>query len=208
MFDRSGKLVKSFGKGLFLQPHGLHVDPGGDIWVTDSGPFYAAGQTPGKGFQVFKFTPEGKLLTTLGKAGVGVAGDETFVGPTDVAVNARGEIFVADGHTPRPGTPDGDGIVKLSREGRFIKAWGRTRVPRQEKWSDRIASRSTHGEDCSSPTAATAASGSSIRKAPSSTSGRSSAARAAFGSTSATPCMSRCPGRTAASGSGTRRRER
>jgi len=124
MFDRSGKLVKSFGKGLFLQPHGIHVDPGGDIWVTDSGPFYAAGQTPGKGFQVFKFTPEGKLLMTLGKAGVGVAGDETFVGPTDVVVNARGEIFVADGHTPRPGTPDGDRIVKLSREGRFVKAWG------------------------------------------------------------------------------------
>jgi sugar lactone lactonase YvrE len=124
MFDRSGKLVKSFGKDLFLQPHGLHVDPGGNIWVTDSGPFYAAGQTPGKGFQVFKLSPEGKLLMTLGKAGVGVAGAETFVGPTDVVVNARGEIFVADGHTPRPGTPDGDRIVKLSKEGRFVKAWG------------------------------------------------------------------------------------
>jgi DNA-binding beta-propeller fold protein YncE len=124
MFDRSRKLVKSFGKDLFLQPHGLHVDPDGNIWVTDSGPFYAAGQTPGKGFQVFKFTPEGKLLMTLGKAGVGVAGRETFVGPTDVVVNARGEIFVADGHTPRPGTPDGDRIVKLSKEGRFVQAWG------------------------------------------------------------------------------------
>jgi DNA-binding beta-propeller fold protein YncE len=124
MFDRSGKLVKSFGKNLFLQPHGLHVDPGGNIWVTDSGPFYAAGQTPGKGFQVFKFTPDGRLLMTLGRAGVGVAsGADTFVGPTDVVVNARGEIFVADGHTPRPGAPDGDRIVKLSKEGRFVKAW-------------------------------------------------------------------------------------
>ena len=124
MFDRSRTLVKSFGKDLFLQPHGLHVDPDGNIWVTDSGPFYAAGQTPGKGFQVFKFTPDGKLLMTLGKAGVGAAGAETFVGPNDVVVNARGEIFVADGHTPRPGAPDGDRIVKLSREGRFVKAWG------------------------------------------------------------------------------------
>jgi DNA-binding beta-propeller fold protein YncE len=124
MFDRSRKLARSFGKDLFLQPHGLHVDPEGNIWVTDSGPFYAAGQTAGKGFQVFKFTPEGKLLMTLGKAGVGVAGQETFVGPTDVVVNARGEVFVADGHTPRPGTPDGDRIVKLSKDGKFVRAWG------------------------------------------------------------------------------------
>src|SRR5918994_7834945 len=118
MFDRSRKLVRSFGKDRFLQPHGLHVDPEGNIWVTDSGPFYAAGQTPGKGFQVFKFTREGKLLMTLGKAGVGVAGSETFVGPTDVVVNEHGEIFVADGHTPRPGIPTGDRIVKLSKDGR------------------------------------------------------------------------------------------
>jgi DNA-binding beta-propeller fold protein YncE len=124
MFDRARKLVKSFGTDLFLQPHGLHVDHEGNIWVTDSGPFYAAGQTPGKGFQVFKFTREGKLLMTLGKAGVGVAGPETFVGPTDVVVNGRGEIFVADGHTPRPGIPTGDRIVKLSKDGRFLKAWG------------------------------------------------------------------------------------
>ena len=124
MFDRSRKLVRSFGKDRFLQPHGLHVDPEGNIWVTDSGPFYAAGQTPGKGFQVFKFTREGKLLMTLGKGGVGVAGSETFVGPTDVVVNEHGEIFVADGHTPRPGIPTGDRIVKLSKDGRFVKAWG------------------------------------------------------------------------------------
>jgi DNA-binding beta-propeller fold protein YncE len=124
MFDRSHKLVKSFGTGLFLQPHGLHIDPEGNVWVTDSGPFYAAGKTEGKGFQIFKFTPDGKLLMTLGKAGIGVAGPDTFVGPTDVVVNARGEIFVADGHTPRPGVPDGDRIVKLSKDGKFIKAWG------------------------------------------------------------------------------------
>jgi DNA-binding beta-propeller fold protein YncE len=127
MFDASRKLVKSFGQGMCLQPHGLHVDPDGNIWVTDSGPFYEAGKVEGKGFQVFKFNRDGKLLMTLGKAGVGVAGPDTFVGPTDVVVNARGEIFVADGHTPRPGSSDGDRIVKLSRDGKFIKAWGSQR---------------------------------------------------------------------------------
>jgi DNA-binding beta-propeller fold protein YncE len=124
MFDASRKLVKSFGKGLFQQPHGLHIDPEGNVWVTDSGPFYAAGKVDGRGFQVFKFNRDGKLLMTLGKAGVGVAGPDTFVGPTDVIVNERGEIFVADGHTPRPGVPDGDRIVKLSKDGKFIKSWG------------------------------------------------------------------------------------
>jgi DNA-binding beta-propeller fold protein YncE len=127
MFDASRKLVKSFGKGMFLQPHGLHVDPAGNIWVTDSGPFYEAGKTAGRGFQIFKFDPDGTLLMTLGKAGVGVAGPDTFVGPNDVVVNTRGEIFVADGHTPRPGSPDGDRIVKLAKDGTFIKSWGSSR---------------------------------------------------------------------------------
>jgi hypothetical protein len=90
MFDASRKLVKSFGKGMFLQPHGLHVDPEGNVWVTDSGPFYEAGKTAGRGFQVFKFNRDGKLLKTLGKAGVNVPGPDTFVGPTDVVVNVRG----------------------------------------------------------------------------------------------------------------------
>jgi DNA-binding beta-propeller fold protein YncE len=123
-FDKSYKLVKSFGQGLMLQPHGLHIAPEGNIWVTDSGPFYEQGVTPGKGFQVFKFNRDGKLLMTLGKPGVSAAGPDTFVAPTDVIVNARGEIFIADGHTPRPGAQAGDRIVKLSKDGTFIKAWG------------------------------------------------------------------------------------
>ncbi|MGE3509324.1 MAG: hypothetical protein AB7N65_10620, partial [Vicinamibacterales bacterium] len=105
-------------------PHGLHVDPEGNIWVTDSGPFYAPGQTPGRGFQIFKFAPDGRLLLTLGRAGYDTPGPDTFRGPTDVVVNARGEIFVSDGHTPRPGPAGGDRIVKLTKDGTFIKAWG------------------------------------------------------------------------------------
>jgi sugar lactone lactonase YvrE len=124
MFDRSRKLVKSFGAGMFLQPHGLHIDPEGNVWVADSGPFYEAGKVEGRGFQVFKFNREGKLLMTLGKPGVSKAGPDTFVAPTDIVVNLRGEIFIADGHTPRPGGQDGDRIVKLSQDGTFIKAWG------------------------------------------------------------------------------------
>jgi DNA-binding beta-propeller fold protein YncE len=120
MFDRTLTLVKSFGQGLFLQPHGLHVDPEGNVWVADSGPFFKEGMTPGRGFQVFKFDRDGKLLMTLGKGGVSRAGPDTFVMPTDVLVNARGEIFVSDGHQPRPDPAEGDRVGGMKLE-RYVK---------------------------------------------------------------------------------------
>jgi DNA-binding beta-propeller fold protein YncE len=114
-FDASGKLVTSFGAGMFLFPHGIHVDRDGNVWVTD-----ARGQE-GKGHQVFKFSPEGKVLLTLGKAGVTGEGPDTFNQPSDVAVAKSGEIFVADGHDANTNAR----IVKFSKDGKFIKAWGK-----------------------------------------------------------------------------------
>jgi len=114
-FDPSGKLVKSFGQGLFVFPHGIFVDKEGNIWITD-----AQGKD-GKGHQVIKFSPEGKVLLTLGKAGVAGDGPDTFNQPSDVVVAPEGDIFVADGH----GGNSNARIVKFSPEGRFIKAWGK-----------------------------------------------------------------------------------
>ena len=34
-FDPNGKMVTSFGQGMFVFPHGIHVDRDGNIWVTD-----------------------------------------------------------------------------------------------------------------------------------------------------------------------------
>ena len=113
-FDRSGNVVKSFGNGMFVQAHGITVDRNGDVWVTD------AMMTEGKGNQVFKFSPDGKLLMTLGQAGVAGAGNDVFSGPADVAIAQNGDIFVADGHLEGPVNR----IVKFSKEGKFIKAWG------------------------------------------------------------------------------------
>jgi len=114
-FDQSGRLKASFGAGIFVFPHGIHVDGSGNVWVTD-----ARGKD-GKGHQVFKFSPEGKLLLTLGKAGVAGEGPDTFNQPSDVAVGANGDIFVADGHDESSNAR----IVKLSKDGRFLKAWGK-----------------------------------------------------------------------------------
>ena len=115
-FDQSGTLVKSFGGGMFVFPHGIAVDKDGNIWVTD-------GQgRDGKGHQVFKFSPDGEVLMTLGKAGVAGDGPDTFNQPDDVAIAPNGDIFVSDGHTPAMGNAR---VMKFAKDGKFIKQWGR-----------------------------------------------------------------------------------
>src|SRR5581483_5572416 len=62
-FDLNGKFLTSFGAGMFVFPHGLFVDRQHNVWVTD-------GQgKDGHGQVVVKFSPEGKVLMTLGKPG-------------------------------------------------------------------------------------------------------------------------------------------
>ena len=138
-FDATGKLVKSFGAGMFVFPHGIHVDRDGNIWVTDGADnFPARGRgaaadaplppPPDKpiGHQIYKFSPDGKLLLTLGKAGGNRPNTppdpSSFYRPNDVITNARGEIFVVEGHS------DSDPIQRLSKfdaTGKFIKETGK-----------------------------------------------------------------------------------
>jgi sugar lactone lactonase YvrE len=114
-FDSSGKLIANFGAGMFNYPHGLFVDREGNVWVTDS-----RGEG-GKGHTVIKFAPDGKVLMTLGKPGVSGDGPGMLNSPSDVVVSPKGDIFVADGH----GEKTNDRIVKISKDGKFIKAWGK-----------------------------------------------------------------------------------
>lgn len=115
MFDRNGKFVRAFGGGMFLFPHGFYIDDSDNVWLTD------ARAANGKGGQVYKFSPDGKLLMTLGKAGVSAEGPDSFLEPCAVAVAKDGMIFVADGHTP--GKPAR--IMVFSPDGKFVKQWGR-----------------------------------------------------------------------------------
>jgi sugar lactone lactonase YvrE len=141
-FDSSGKLVKSFGAGLLVFPHGIYVDRDGNVWVTDgqdNAPQPARGTTPppaagappaggGRvgplpgstiGHQVYKFSPDGKVLLTLGKPG-GAAEPDYFYQPNDVVVAPNGDIFVAEGHGGA-----NDRILKFSKDGKFIKSIGK-----------------------------------------------------------------------------------
>ncbi len=113
-FDAAGNLVKAFGAGLFIFPHGIHVDRDGNIWVTDG-----IGNN-GKGHVIYKFDPDGKILLTLGKAGKAGAGPDEFNAPSSVVTAANGDIFVADGH----GGATNARIVKFDKTGKFIKTWG------------------------------------------------------------------------------------
>ncbi len=125
--DASGEITKSFGEGTIVQAHGFCMDHDGNLWAGDSGPFRDDPSTAGRGFQIHKFSQDGALLMSVGKAGVSAAGEETFIGPTACAVAPNGDIVIADGHWPRPSTAqqDGDRLVQITPEGKFVRAVGR-----------------------------------------------------------------------------------
>lgn len=122
-FDAAGDVVESFGAGLFVRPHGIHVDHEGNVWVTDAptGATSDAGRAAGMGHQVMKFSPEGELLLTLGEAG-GAEAPGYFFQPNDVLVAPNGDIFVAEGHSNAEGSTAR--ILKFNSAGEFLLAWG------------------------------------------------------------------------------------
>jgi len=107
-FEPSGKLLRNFGAGVFVSPHKLTVDAGGNLWLADNG-----------SHQVFKMAPDGKVLMTLGKKGV--AGDNTsrdlFNQPNHVALAPNGDIYVSDGYVNAR-------VVHFSKAGQFVRIIG------------------------------------------------------------------------------------
>ena len=131
-FNADGTLVKSFGSGLMIFPHGIHVDREGNVWVTDgqdNTPRPARGapadaplpSAPAKliGHQVFKFSPDGKLLMTLGVAGGGT-GAQGFFQPNDVVTDRAGTIYVSEGHGG-----DNARIVVFDKSGKYLREFGK-----------------------------------------------------------------------------------
>lgn len=112
--NADGKVLRTWGDKMFVWPHGIRVDQEGNIWVTD-------GQNNKEGTNgqlVYKFSSDHRILMTIGTKGVAGEGEYTFNGPTDVAIGRNGDIFVTDGHVNAR-------VVKYTKDGKFIKAWGK-----------------------------------------------------------------------------------
>jgi DNA-binding beta-propeller fold protein YncE len=132
--DPSGKVVAAFGAGQIIWPHGMDVDRQGNVWVADARVATAAElkQFPnaaGKGNTVIKFSPQGKVLLTLGTPGVAGDPPKAFTEPNDVLVAPDGSIFVAEAHNAqfldKPDQPGAIGrISKFAADGKYIKSWG------------------------------------------------------------------------------------
>lgn len=124
LVDVDGNILKSFGKNMIVWPHGIHVDPDGNLWVADA----RGDEERKKGHQVHKFSPDGELLMSIGTAGVGGQDKYVFNNPNDVAVAANGDIFVADGH----GAGGNNRVVKYNSKGEYIMEFGKTGSERGE----------------------------------------------------------------------------
>ena len=134
VMDPSGKVLKSFGNDMFVWAHGLHVDRQNNIWATDCtiGPSAgsqsqlqlpdAKAKAAGKGHVVYKFSPNGKLLMTLGKMGQPGSGTDQFECPADVITGKDGTIYVTDGHEGEH--PNGR-IHMFTKDGKLIKIFGK-----------------------------------------------------------------------------------
>jgi len=127
----TGAILANFGEGVMVTPHGIGVDPQGNVWVTD----FAVNQARTKGYQVHKFSPTGERLMSLGVAGTSGTDGMHFFEPNDVIVAPDGSIFVSDGHSGQGMTTNqaiADGraagqtarIMKFAADGTFIKQWG------------------------------------------------------------------------------------
>jgi DNA-binding beta-propeller fold protein YncE len=106
VFDVNGKFLRSWGKGLFVRPHGLRVDRDQNVWAVDDA-----------GHQVLKFSHDGKLLQSWGVKGKPGTDAKTFNRPTDVAWDSQGNTYISDGY-------GNSRVVKLDKAGNFAMTWG------------------------------------------------------------------------------------
>jgi DNA-binding beta-propeller fold protein YncE len=104
--DAGGKFLRSWGDDVIGSAHALRIDRDDNVWVTDIG-----------NHQVLKFSPVGKLLLSLGKAGTAGDGVDEFNKPTDIAFGSEGELYVTDGY-------GNNRVMKFTPNGGFLSQWG------------------------------------------------------------------------------------
>jgi streptogramin lyase len=148
-FDEGGNLLKAFGEGMLVSPHGIYIDRDGNVWVIDCActgggggrgraastanppptpaapaptPAAPSPPPPPMGHQIFKFSPDGRLLLTLGTAG-GARDPDFFFQPNNMVIAKDGTIFVAEGHASSPGSTAR--VMKFTKDGKLIRSFGK-----------------------------------------------------------------------------------
>ena len=131
-FDETGKEIKSFGGGMFVWPHGIHIDRDGNVWVTDARAASAdeLARFPGAasiGSAVYKFDPNGKLLLTIGTPGKRGNPPQALTDPTDLVTDPRnGDVYICESHTDVTDPGLVGRISVFDKNGKFLRVIGKT----------------------------------------------------------------------------------
>ncbi len=105
VLDPQGRVLRSWGAGMFKIPHGIRVDPAGNVWTVDAHTSI-----------VYKFTPQGRKLLEISVGSVPDTAQE-FCGATDIAFGPHGRVFVADGYCNAR-------VVEFDARGKKVREWG------------------------------------------------------------------------------------
>src|SRR5258708_27286958 len=131
-FDSSGKRRKSCGAGMFVCPHKIYVDAHGNVWVVDgrSANDRERKKVPDdkpKGHVVVKFSPAGKVLLTIGTAGLAGNPPQALTEPGSVVTAPNGDIFIAEGHAGQYLGKGPDSVARISKftkDGKVVRSFG------------------------------------------------------------------------------------
>jgi DNA-binding beta-propeller fold protein YncE len=104
--DKEGRVLRSFGKGLYKIPHAIQLDPEGNVWTVDAG-----------SSTVIKFSPKGKKLLEIDVGGQPEPAISAFRGSTDIAFAPKGRIFISDGYANAR-------ILEYTADGKKVREWG------------------------------------------------------------------------------------
>ena len=107
VLNREGRVVRSWGKGLYKIPHTIRLDPDGRVWTVDAG-----------SSMVLKFSPEGRKLSEIPVGEVPGGGAGGFYGATDIAFAPGGRIFISDGYGNAR-------ILEYNAAGKRVRQWGK-----------------------------------------------------------------------------------
>jgi streptogramin lyase len=101
-----GTVLRSWGRGMYIMPHALRIDPQGNVWTTDAA-----------SSKVLKFTPDGKKLMEISVGGLPKVCPGNFCGTTDLAFAPNGHIFISDGYANAR-------VIEYTGDGNKVREWG------------------------------------------------------------------------------------